>query len=146
MSEENFPQVSGESGKSASNSDNPYQGLSNSGVTVDAYGNSIPEGAVSSASMLNYLSILFGIVPSFFYWLGNRNNSSYAFVAVNAASTFNFALLVALIKGVLIFIPMIGWVCLVGVWVFEVVQYLKAASSVKRGEIASFPIKLSVLN
>lgn len=146
MSEENFPQVSGENGKSASNSGNPYQGLSNSGVTVDAYGNSIPEGAISSASMLNYLSILFGIVPSFFYWLGNRNNSSYAFVAVNAASTFNFALLVALIKGVLIFIPMIGWVCLVGVWVFEVVQYLKAASSVKRGEIASFPIKLSVLS
>lgn len=126
---------------------NPYQQAPHfQEPVVDAYGNQIPFDAKSSVSTMNYLSIFFGIIPAFFYWLSNKDKPGYAFVKVNAANTFNFALLVMLVNTVLVFIPVIGWVCALGVWIFAITRYCKATAEAKSGIIATFPMKIPVLS
>lgn len=138
MSEENYNQPS---------RSNPYQQMPQSQEsTTDAYGNQIPFDAKSSVSTMNYLSIPFGIIPAFFYWLSNKDKPGYAFVRVNAANTFNFALLVVLVNTVLVFIPVIGFFCAIGVWIFAITRYCKAAADAKAGAIATFPMKIPVLS
>ncbi|WP_237208295.1 DUF4870 domain-containing protein [Rothia nasimurium] len=126
---------------------NPYQQAPQfQEPVVDAFGNQIPFDAKSSVSTMNYLSILFGIIPAFFYWLSNKDKPGYGFVRVSAANTFNFALLVVIVNTVLVFIPFVGWICALGFWIFAITRYVKAASEAKRGMIATFPIKIPVLS
>lgn len=99
----------------------------------------------SSASLAVILGII-GWLPPLIFWVVYKDKPGYQHVRANAAATFNFLLPVWLMSLVLSFIPFLGWIAILGIFVWQIIALVQGYSATKEGRVATYPFKISILS
>lgn len=103
------------------------------------------EDVRSSAGLAVILGII-GWLPPLIFWVIYKDKPGYQHVRANAAATFNFLLPVSLMSLVLSFIPFLGWIAVLGIFVWQIIALVQGYSAAKEGRVATYPVKISVLS
>lgn len=103
------------------------------------------EDVRSSASLAVILGII-GWLPPLIFWVIYKDKPGYQHVRAHAAATFNFLLPVSLMSLVLSFIPFLGWIAILGIFVWQIIALVQGYSVAKEGRVATYPFEITILS
>ncbi|HRE16538.1 MAG TPA: DUF4870 domain-containing protein [Rhodocyclaceae bacterium] len=108
----------------------------------DETNNAVSTDSRNMAVLMFILSIFFGFIPGLIFFLIKKDD---AFVYRNAVELLNFEITVLIAWVVLTFIPILGWILLVVLWIGNIVLLIMGALKVKEGQDYTFPFALRLL-
>lgn len=94
------------------------------------------------AVLMFVLSIFFWIIPALILYLVKKDD---AFVYENAVELLNFGLTMFVANMILMFIPVIGWLAMLGVGLAALVFLIMGALKVREGEVYVFPFAFRLI-
>lgn len=94
------------------------------------------------AVLMFVLSIFFWIVPALVLFLTKKEDR---FVHDNAAELLNFGLTLFIVNIALGFIPILGWLAMLGVGVAALVLLIVGTLRVRDGQVYRFPFSLRLV-
>jgi len=108
----------------------------------DLTSSAVSNDSRNTAVLMFILSIFFWFLPALIMFLVKKED---AFVYRHAIELLNFAITLAIVSFVLMFIPFLGWLAIGVIGIAALVLLILGTLKVKEGENYTFPFTLRLL-